>query len=126
MIIFSFNYPLSFSFASSNRIIAQPKPCTYPTPTRESTSCCLSRCSTATAQTSASSSARGLKSSPSPPKRNSPSKTLTVSGAVHSSGGWGGGGGRWGANSATLIPVSFLNHSEEIHLHSSFLCKTWH
>lgn len=63
----------------SSRIIAQPKPCTYPTPTRESTSCCLSRCSTATALTSVSSSARGSKSSPSPPKRSSPSKTPTVS-----------------------------------------------
>lgn len=63
----------------TTRIIAQPKPCTYPTPTRESTSCCPSRCSTATALTSVSSSARGSKSSPSPPKRSSPSKTLTVS-----------------------------------------------
>lgn len=66
-----------------SRIIAQPKPCTYPTPTRESTSCCLSRCSTATARTSASSSARGSKSSLSPPKRSSPWKTLTVSLFLH-------------------------------------------
>lgn len=61
------------------RTIAQPKPCTYPTPTRESTSCCLSRCSTATALTLVSSSARGSKSSPSHPKRSSPSKMQTVS-----------------------------------------------
>lgn len=54
------------------RTIAQPKLCTYPTPTRESTSCYLSRCFTATAPTSVSSSARGSKSSPSPPKRSSP------------------------------------------------------
>lgn len=62
---FSPSFPLS-------RTIAQPKPCTYPTLTRESTSCCPSRCSTATAPTLASSSARGSKSSPSPPKRSSP------------------------------------------------------
>lgn len=54
------------------RTIAQPKLCTYPTPTRESTSCYLSRCFTATVPTSVSSSARGSKSSPSPPKRSSP------------------------------------------------------